>query len=534
MRALLGSLLVLALLPAPASAYTTMKSKANPSIELKWTSLPMKFNIHQTAANGVSASATQNAVRAAYQSWSNVSCSYYSSQDMGVVNLPTGNENDYVNTNYWISSWSGDSQALGLAHTIYDPYSGKILDADTSYNNSYTWSVTGSAWAIDVQSVATHEIGHQLGLDHSQYQDATMFWATGQGDTSQRSLSSDDIAGVCYLYPTGQPPPPECTSPAHCALNETCVNGKCVFNSTKGYGSPCAADKECISNLCISYAGDTFCSQSCVSQPCPNGDQCLPVSGGDISKACLPGSASMGTKLLGEPCQTSVDCKSNICVSVPGKGYLCSQSCTYTPDNCPTGFYCAPSTLGGLCIPGTTPEPPPPPPPKAKLGEPCTSPTDCESNICAMTGDGLVCVQWCDINVAVPCPDGYVCVPAGAKYACVKDNGTSTNPPPPQRGALGAACTTGDDCQSGLCVDDGAGTMFCTQLCEPTQGCGEGFDCVPAGGDKFACTPSTLSLDEGGGGCAVTAPRDREQPATRYLVLIFVLPLLLLIRRRRR
>jgi MYXO-CTERM domain-containing protein len=525
-------LFVALLIPASANAYKVMRAQQT-NKELRWTSLPMKFNIHSAPANGTTAAQTQAAVRAAYKTWSDVSCSYYKAQDLGVVNMPTGNGNDYVNTNVWRSAWPANlgQTALGVTQTKYDPYSGKILDADTHYNPNYNWAVDGSPWKSDVQAVATHEIGHQLGLDHSQYQDATMFYATGPGDTSQRSLHSDDIAGICHLYPTGSPAPPECSSPAHCAPNETCQNGKCVLASQKGYGGTCNSQKDCTSGICLQAGQNTFCSQMCDSAPCPGGDKCLPLQDG--GKACLPGSANMGTKLLGQFCQSNMDCKSEICVSVPGKGYLCSQKCDLTQKNCPTGYWCAQSSIGGLCIPddNTTPPPPPPPPPPKKkkkgLGEACTDSSDCESNICGYTPDGQVCVQLCDD--ANPCPGGFVCIPAGDKKACVKDKST-----PPAPGTLGAACEKNEDCKSGVCGADAAGRRFCTELCDPGQGCAQGYDCVPAGGEKHACTPSPGTeneLTERSGGCAVTG---EDAGSARWLLLVFALPLLILFRRRRR
>jgi len=531
MRRLLHIVLLVLLVPTSVEAYKVMQAQQTGK-ELRWTSLPMKFNIHSTPATGVTAAQTQAAVRAAYKSWTDVSCSYYASQDLGVVNMPTGNGNDSINTNVWRASWpsSFGQTALGITQTKYDPYSGKILDADTHYNPNYDWAVDGSAWKSDVQAVATHEIGHQLGLDHSEYQDATMFYATGPGDTSQRSLHSDDIAGVCHLYPTGTTPPPECTTAAQCAPSETCQNGKCVLASQKGYGGTCSSQKDCTSGICLQAGQNTFCSQMCsTSSPCPSGDKCLPLQNG--GSACLPGSANMGTKLLGEPCQSNMDCKSEICVSVPGKGYLCAQTCNLTQNNCPNGYYCAQSTAGGLCIPdvnSTTPPPPPPPPKQKKkaLGEACTSSADCESNICGQTSDGQVCVQLCDD--ANPCPGGFACVPAGDKKACVKDKSAAPAP-----GTLGAACEKNEDCKSGICGSDAAGRRFCTELCDPGQGCGQGYDCVPAGGGQHACTPSangaTNDLSAGSGGCAVT----HDPGSARWLLLILALPLLILLRRRR-
>lgn len=53
---------------------------------------------------------------------------------------------------------------------------------------------------VDLQGVACHEIGHSLGLGHSGVSGATMLPSiTGTG-VGQRSINSDDIAGVQQIY----------------------------------------------------------------------------------------------------------------------------------------------------------------------------------------------------------------------------------------------------------------------------------------------------------------------------------------------
>ncbi|KAG6751697.1 hypothetical protein POTOM_043896 [Populus tomentosa] len=57
----------------------------------------------------------------------------------------------------------------------------------------------GSADEVDLESVAVHEIGHLLGLDHSMDQNSIMFAEIPQG-TIKRELGQDDIAGIRALY----------------------------------------------------------------------------------------------------------------------------------------------------------------------------------------------------------------------------------------------------------------------------------------------------------------------------------------------
>ncbi len=81
---------------------------------------------------------------------------------------------------------------------------GQILDADIEFNPGVQWStgsaITGSQQHL--QTVATHEIGHFFGLDHSAVVRAMMFPYAPDVSTT---LSYDDVAGISQLYPKGSP-----------------------------------------------------------------------------------------------------------------------------------------------------------------------------------------------------------------------------------------------------------------------------------------------------------------------------------------
>lgn len=82
-------------------------------------------------------------------------------------------------------------------------FAGQILHADVVFNPStkFTTDRGGSSdpGVQDLQTVATHELGHFFGLDHTGVVRGIMFPVAEQ--PSQVNLSYDDVAGISALYP---------------------------------------------------------------------------------------------------------------------------------------------------------------------------------------------------------------------------------------------------------------------------------------------------------------------------------------------
>jgi hypothetical protein len=78
-----------------------------------------------------------------------------------------------------------------------------IIDADMVFNPAEQFSTSTPTLAghFDVQSTASHEFGHVLGLDHSGIAHTMMFPFGEVGSGQQRDLAVDDVVGVAFLYP---------------------------------------------------------------------------------------------------------------------------------------------------------------------------------------------------------------------------------------------------------------------------------------------------------------------------------------------
>jgi hypothetical protein len=121
--------------------------------------------------------------------------------------------------------WEHAADALALTTTTFDVASGEILDADIELNAAgYTLTTVDSpacqsgalgqgCVAYDVQATATHEIGHLLGLDHTDYPGSVMNPTARVGDLSKRTLDPGSQDFVCDVYPKGEASL-DCVAPA--------------------------------------------------------------------------------------------------------------------------------------------------------------------------------------------------------------------------------------------------------------------------------------------------------------------------------
>jgi len=80
----------------------------------------------------------------------------------------------------------------------------KIVEFDIEFDTDFTWGdATVDPSKMDLQNIATHELGHAIGLSDiytTACSEVTMYGYSSEGDTEKRSLEQPDITGLQKLY----------------------------------------------------------------------------------------------------------------------------------------------------------------------------------------------------------------------------------------------------------------------------------------------------------------------------------------------
>jgi len=187
---------------------------------LTWRELPLVYRFHRGGSEKLDMGRARAAIRRAFGTWESVSCNgertslrFEERSDIRSAK-PVGRKSKgkepfgiYFRDEGW--PYDDEDESLALTNQTFGMVNGYIDYADIEINTTNrTFAVEDDEEGIDLQAVATHEIGHYIGLAHSRVPTSIMvarYCQSGNrcGDDvkAARALDDDDKDAVCALYP---------------------------------------------------------------------------------------------------------------------------------------------------------------------------------------------------------------------------------------------------------------------------------------------------------------------------------------------
>ncbi|HEX2295965.1 MAG TPA: matrixin family metalloprotease [Actinomycetota bacterium] len=158
----------------------------------RWPGNNISYRFENSTAD-LSVNDQRNAVRGAFQRWAAVTPLNFSESTSGgdmLISWQVGDHGDGSNNAF-------DGAGGVLAHCYYPPPGGGTRAGDCHFDDAETWTINTPPTGIDLPTVALHELGHGLGLAHSNEPSAVMYAYYGG---PRRELTQDDIAGIQSIY----------------------------------------------------------------------------------------------------------------------------------------------------------------------------------------------------------------------------------------------------------------------------------------------------------------------------------------------
>lgn len=175
---------------------------------IKWNELPVNYIIDPRNHQNLNEDFIINAIYQAAEEWDSKTGTelfddnYQIAYDATFDTYQPDGRNEILFGNY------PQEGVIGIT-VVWGYFSGpvnsrKIIEFDTMFDTDYVWGdATLNSEVMDLQNIATHELGHAIGLDDvydTSCSEVTMYGYSDYGEIKKRDLAYPDITGLQKLY----------------------------------------------------------------------------------------------------------------------------------------------------------------------------------------------------------------------------------------------------------------------------------------------------------------------------------------------
>ena len=174
---------------------------------VKWENLPIKYFINPANLDNLSTEFITDAISSGTEEWNlhakDTLFGDYSIDPRATldINIPDGK-------NEIVFGYYPEKEAIAIT-MVWGYFSGppstrKIIEFDILFNITFIWGDgTKDSKRMDLQNIATHELGHAIGLAdlyEMSCSEETMYGYSVEGETKKRNLNEGDITGLQKIY----------------------------------------------------------------------------------------------------------------------------------------------------------------------------------------------------------------------------------------------------------------------------------------------------------------------------------------------
>lgn len=189
--------------PTASSCYTYLASGA------KWKGAPEPWVVNASNDDGMSEISVFEILQGGIAKWEDAAAYDILGQGSKTNTTLVADETapDGANEVFFASLADDRTIAVTIVWGFFGgaPQNRQLIEWDQVYNSNYSWtdSIVSDPNAMDFDNIATHELGHSVGMGdlyNSSCTAETMYGYSTEGDISKRDLNAGDIAGISKLY----------------------------------------------------------------------------------------------------------------------------------------------------------------------------------------------------------------------------------------------------------------------------------------------------------------------------------------------